>query len=108
MAGKSRIERLFHIAKTSTVLYHEAIEMASAEAKEGKDTDLYEKVIALRAALEPGNPKAHKDDAWVTKINRENKSETSKLEMELKGYKNNLIKESIRVRLASRTGGKLS
>lgn len=37
------------------------------------------------------------DLAWVDKMTKQVKSETDRLEAELKGYKNNLIKESIRV-----------
>jgi hypothetical protein len=33
----------------------------------------------------------------MEKKNKQNKAETTRLEHELKGYKNNLIKESIRV-----------
>lgn len=42
------------------------------------------------------------DVAWVDKMTRQVKAETERLEAELKGYKNNLIKESIRVRLQFR------
>ena len=41
------------------------------------------------------------DLAWVDKMTRQVKVETDRLEAELKGYKNNLIKESIRVSDAS-------
>ena len=37
------------------------------------------------------------DPAWMEKKDKQNKAETTRLEHELKGYKNNLIKESIRV-----------
>ena len=73
--------------------------MAATEAKQGKDVELYERVMTLRQTLEPDNPNARKDEAWMTRTALENKSETARLETELKGYKNNLIKESIRVRL---------
>jgi len=39
---------------------------------------------------------------WVEGKKRENKREVERLENELKGYKNNLIKESIRVGLPTR------
>ena len=41
------------------------------------------------------------DLAWVDKMTRQVTIETDRLEAELKGYKNNLIKESIRVSNAS-------
>jgi COP9 signalosome complex subunit 1 len=37
------------------------------------------------------------DPAWMERKDKQNKAETTRLEHELKGYKNNLIKESIRV-----------
>jgi COP9 signalosome complex subunit 1 len=40
------------------------------------------------------------DSAWIEKKDKQNKAETTRLEHELKGYKNNLIKESIRVSFA--------
>jgi COP9 signalosome complex subunit 1 len=40
---------------------------------------------------------AQRDQSWVDKTNKQNEAETVRLEAELKGYKNNLIKESIRV-----------
>jgi hypothetical protein len=40
------------------------------------------------------------DSAWMEKKDKQNRAETTRLEHELKGYKNNLIKESIRVSLA--------
>ena len=40
---------------------------------------------------------AIRDDGWVEKTKKRAKIETDKMEAELKGYKNNLIKESIRV-----------
>jgi hypothetical protein len=39
-----------------------------------------------------------RDQAWVDTVGKQNLAETARLEAELKGYKNNLIKESIRVR----------
>lgn len=51
---------------------------------------------ALREIV-PNDPDATMDNAWVNKVKKQVKSETDKMELELKGYKNNLIKESIRV-----------
>jgi len=42
-------------------------------------------------------PSAAPDLNWVDTKQRQVKAETDRLEGELKGYKNNLIKESIRV-----------
>ena len=53
-------------------------------------------VSALREIV-PEDPRAILDIAWVDRTTKEVKLETDRLELELKGYKNNLIKESIRV-----------
>ena len=50
---------------------------------------------------DPLDCEATPDVAWIDKVQKQTKVETDKLEMELKGYKNNLIKESIRVGLIS-------
>jgi COP9 signalosome complex subunit 1 len=50
----------------------------------------------IRAAA-PNEPEAIFDQAWVDKTDKANRTETHRLEVELKGYKNNLVKESIRV-----------
>ena len=47
--------------------------------------------------LDPADRESTPDLAWIDTVKKQNKVETDKLEMELKGYKNNLIKESIRV-----------
>ncbi len=52
----------------------------------------------LRAAA-PQETEARFDYAWAEKTERVNKAETYRLEAELIGYKNNLVKESIRVSL---------
>ena len=46
---------------------------------------------------DPTNHDSNPDLHWIDTVKKENKVKTDKLEMELKGYKNNLIKESIRV-----------
>lgn len=96
-AEKAKIGRLAHIGRTSTFLYREAMSLAIAAAKAGKDVEVYEQVVKLFAMLDPKDPHAELDQAWVTSTTAEVKAESVRLEAELKGYKNNLIKESIRV-----------
>jgi COP9 signalosome complex subunit 1 len=45
----------------------------------------------------PDDPDARLDMNWMETTAKQVKAETDRLEFELKGYKNNLIKESIRV-----------
>ena len=48
-------------------------------------------------AVAPSEPEATRDQVWIDTVDKKNQAETARLETELKGYKNNLIKESIRV-----------
>lgn len=71
------------------------------EAKEGgKNVRAYERAVAALGRVAPDDLDAKLDGEWVTRTTRAIAAETQRLEAELKGYKNNLIKESIRVRLA--------
>ena len=97
LQGPTRIHRLYHIGTTSSYLYLEALKAAVAEAKKGKDVKLYEKVASTLYSIVPEDPEAVLDTAWIQKTSDEVKYLTDRLESELKGYKNNLIKESIRV-----------
>lgn len=95
--GRTRFDRLFLIGRSSVVLCADALKAAVAEAKKGRDIQRYrESVECLRIAA-PNEPDAFLDSAWIDKVDKANTAETHRLEMELKGYKNNLVKESIRV-----------
>ena len=70
--------------------------MAISAAKKGKDVRLYTHLCDLAKQLglsDLGNA----DAEWVGKQEEGNKRELSRLEGELRGYKNNLIRESIRM-----------
>jgi len=95
--GRTRFERLLFIAQTSVALCLDALKAAHAEAKRGKDLHRYREVVALIQVVAPEDPDGKLDRAWLANTERSNKAETTRLEAELKGYKNNLIKESIRV-----------
>lgn len=68
------------------------------EAKKGRDTKRYIDAQKHLADVAPSEAEAQHDSAWYERITKQNAVDTHKLESELKGYKNNLIKESIRVR----------
>lgn len=71
------------------------------EAKEGNDVQRYlAAVAALRSHVGAGDRDGILDQAWIERKEKQNKAESNRLEAELKGYKNNLIKESIRVGLS--------
>ena len=95
--GKTRIYRLLHIGETSAYLQTDALKAAVHEAKAGKDVLLFQTAVAKLRSVAPSEPEAQIDSKWVDRTSAEVKAETTRLEMELKGYKNNLIKESTRV-----------
>lgn len=86
------------IGTSSTHLYFEALKAALAEAKQGVDVQRYEAAVTALQEVTPDDPDTRPNAAWIEKTNRQVKAQTDHLELELKGYKNNLIKESIRVR----------
>ena len=68
------------------------------EAKRGKDVKRYVQAVERLAALAPDDPEAEPDRSWVDTMTKEGEAAAERMEAELKRYKNNLIKESIRVR----------
>ena len=95
--GKTRVYRLLHIGSISAPLQADALRAAVIEAKAGKDVQLYRSAVSQLKRVSNSTPEASLDQAWVESTERAVKAETNRLEHELKGYKNNLIKESIRV-----------
>lgn len=95
--GRTRFDRLCLIGVTSTYLSTEALKLAVAEAKSGKDVGRYRRAVAALAEVAPNEPEAQPDNAWIERTQKMARAETDRLEHELRGYKNNLIKESIRV-----------
>lgn len=75
----------------------DALKSAIAEAKRGKDTGRYREAVECLRVAAPTEPEANFDQAWLEAQDAANKLETNRLTTELKGYKNNLIKESVRV-----------
>jgi COP9 signalosome complex subunit 1 len=99
--GRTRFDRLFLIGRSSVPLCVDALKAAIAEAKRGKDTQRYREAVECLRIAAPSEPEATFDQAWLEAQEAANQIETNRLLTELKGYKNNLIKESIRV---SQTG----
>ena len=104
--GRARFDRLFLIGRSSVPLCVDALKLAVAEAKRGRDTHRYREAVECLRVAAPSEPEATFDQDWLQAREEENKVETNRLLKELKGYKNNLIKESIRVGfgLVSRVG----
>ena len=99
--GPTRFERLYTIGVSSIPLSVEALRLAVQEAKTGNSVQRY--IIAQRAlaVAAPDDAEAKLDQEWLDETRKRVERKTIKLETELKGYKNNLIKESIRVCLYS-------
>ncbi|KAM0334414.1 hypothetical protein ACHAQA_001440 [Verticillium albo-atrum] len=95
--GRTRLDRLLTIGRCCVPLCVEALKAAVVEAKSGQDIERYREVWECINMAAPAEPEAVFDDDWVEKTNKENRRETNHLESQLKGYKNNLIKESIRM-----------
>ena len=88
--------RLAHIAMHCPSLSRQALSIAITSAKSCKDVSLYRRLLSLASILNL-NDLATADVEWTDKTEDANRRESARLEQELKGYKNNLIKESIRV-----------
>ena len=95
--GRTRFDRLFHIGRTSTVLSVDALKAAVAEAKAGKDVERYQDAVETLRHVSRNDPETELDKAWIDKISSSNKKETQHLESQLKVYRSNLVKESVRV-----------
>ncbi|KAH6624840.1 26S proteasome subunit RPN7-domain-containing protein [Chaetomium sp. MPI-SDFR-AT-0129] len=95
--GRTRFDRLLLIGRSSVPLCVDALKSAIAEAKRGKDTARYREAVECLRVAAPTEPEANFDQAWLEAQDAANKLETNRLTTELKGYKNNLIKESVRM-----------
>lgn len=96
-SGRTRYDRLYLIGTCSPLLANDALKAAITEAKNSKDVVRYEKAVRALAEVAPGDPDASLSSMWVQETQRFVKAQNERLEHELRGYKNNLIKESIRV-----------
>lgn len=95
--GRTRLERLYLIGTTSTYLSVDALHAAIAEAKQGKDVNFYTLLTDRLHSVAPEDPLGIPDVQWCERKAKEVKVELESLEQQLKQYKNNLIKESIRM-----------
>ncbi|KAI9816114.1 MAG: hypothetical protein M1826_001901 [Phylliscum demangeonii] len=94
--GRTRFDRLCLIGCRSAYLSVDALRAAVKEAKRGRDVGRYVVAVEALHTVAPQDRDGGRDEAWIAVIRRQVLLETERLELELKGYKNNLIKESIR------------
>ncbi|KAJ7028669.1 26S proteasome subunit RPN7-domain-containing protein [Mycena alexandri] len=103
--GRTAIDRLIHIISTCPTLAPEAFQLAVQHIHQSRDPSLYQQVMsaydhvssASDAPLPTGMDLASIDTKWADEMMAKNQAERSKLEVELKTYSNNMIKESIRM-----------
>lgn len=107
--GRTAIDRLIHIVRTCPAVAPEAFKLAVELIHQWRDPSLYQTLITeyerlldnttVRESYTLPNPLeiAQLDTKWVDEITAKNQSEKVRLEVELKTYMNNMIKESIRV-----------
>ncbi|KAI9858565.1 MAG: hypothetical protein M1813_007370 [Trichoglossum hirsutum] len=95
--GRTRFDRCLLTGQTSFYLATEALKAAVNEAKKGNDVSRYDAAVEALQEVAPDDPDAKLDMNWMEATTKQVKAETDRLEFELKGYKNNLIKESIRM-----------
>lgn len=106
ITGRTRLDRLGHIGITSTFLSLDALSAAVHEAKRVGDVNSYLELMNVLQELQlppetlaklSKDIQSGADMAWAERQTKIIKAETDRLEAELRTYKNNLIKESIRV-----------
>lgn len=94
--GRTKVQRLLHIAEAFPAQEHTAYcLLLSILQEESLDVATYELVVAkLKPQIEVDIPQ---HDLWIREASKKASATGEKLEQELKAYKNNLIKESIRM-----------
>jgi COP9 signalosome complex subunit 1 len=98
-SGHGQIQRLKFVASKSPPLQVDALIHAVQLIKENTlNVSLYQEAVEQLRLANPSLPESTVDRAWVDHALRTSKLTSERLETELKAYKTNLIKESIRVR----------
>jgi COP9 signalosome complex subunit 1 len=97
-SGHGQIHRLRFIALKSSTLQVDALKLALRLIKDTTlNVSLYQETVEQLRLVDSTSDESVLDRSWVENSTRSTKITTEKLEAELKNYKNNLIKESIRV-----------
>ncbi|KAK6331596.1 hypothetical protein TWF718_002145 [Orbilia javanica] len=96
-SGRMKVTRLLFIGNHCPPLAAEALKTAIGIVKADRDVRLYRQAVQSLQIFAPNDPDSKLDEEWIEKTTREVKQKTDRLEAELKSYKNNMIKESIRI-----------
>ncbi|EDR00055.1 uncharacterized protein LACBIDRAFT_144193, partial [Laccaria bicolor S238N-H82] len=102
---RTAIDRLIHIASICPSIATEAFQLCVQHIHQSRDPTLYQALLtayeqtsnALDMPLPNPLDLAQLDTKWMDEIIAKNQAERTKLEVELKTYSNNMIKESIRM-----------
>ncbi|EKM56660.1 uncharacterized protein PHACADRAFT_253909 [Phanerochaete carnosa HHB-10118-sp] len=105
--GRALVDRLTFLIPQCPTLAVQAAQVAAKHIRNMRDTSLYSHLsIAYEQAqtnassdapLPPFHEVVSIDQTWIEETNRKNADERTKLEVELKTYSSNMIKESIRM-----------
>ncbi|KAI9341559.1 26S proteasome subunit RPN7-domain-containing protein [Zopfochytrium polystomum] len=97
--GVGRINRLEFIAAVCPELRVDALRIALADLKATMNVPRYHSILSkLNEELRSrGLPETAADSGWMESTQRSIRAKTDRLETELRNYKTNLIKESIRM-----------
>ncbi|GJJ14718.1 hypothetical protein Clacol_008985 [Clathrus columnatus] len=94
--GRMTIHRLLHIAKHAPTLAPSALQLAIQYILQTSNTTLYVSTLQEYNSL-PSVEHIPVQQKWLDSTNAKNSSEKNRLDVELKQYTSNLIKESIRM-----------
>ncbi|CAE6420028.1 unnamed protein product [Rhizoctonia solani] len=96
--GQAAIKRLRFIAANSTTLQADALRLAIEQVKAANvDVNLYHQLVTEYNALPSVHKQITPDQDWMTKVKAAKDAEGDRLQIELKTYTTNLIKESTRM-----------
>ncbi|KAF8126790.1 G protein pathway suppressor 1 [Boletus edulis] len=104
--GRTTVDRLLAITASCPSIAPQALKLAFNHIYRLRDTSLVQAALAAYASaatypegqgLPPPGDVVVVDAAWVEEVTKKNLAERTKLEVELKSYTNNMIKESIRM-----------
>ena len=103
--GRTAIDRLIHILTIAPAIAAEAYQLCVQHIHQSRDPALFQNLLQAYEQLAPPEgvalpnalDLAQLDVAWADEAMQRNQADRVKLEVELKTYSNNMIKESIRV-----------
>ena len=104
-SGRTSVDRLIHIIATCPSIASQALQLAVKQIQTLRDPALYAAAVSTYEQLQTitdiplpaASDIAPLDPKWLEETTKRNSLEKTKLEVELKTYANNMIKESQRV-----------